>query len=494
MKLWTHGIFHTMQSEYHTHQSILTDHGVIVAVDDEINHHQADEIIDLGGLHVYPGFVDAHLHLLGYGQKLMRLNLENQRDPYKVQLDIKSNFRGEPLFVEGYFDVGLTKVDLNAISDHIPILLRHNDYHSVTVNSAILKQIHMEKTNGVLSEDDAQKAMDAFPKYSNRQLGELLHKAISKLYTYGVTGGHSDDLYYFNGFQSTLDVFENYLKKHPFRAHLLVHHKVLDDYIASKRPFLDQTPFLQLGAIKCFYDGTISSKTACFKHPYKNGSHHGIRILGKSGFLTWIKKIRKHDLPVAVHVIGDQGLREVVQVLKAYPPKIGLHDRIIHASFADEETMNIMKDIPIVLDIQPQFQSSDMPWALSYLSMEPEAIYPWKTYLKFHLKLAGSSDAPVEVPNPLVGMYAAMERRSIHDGKQYQIDEMLNRFEAISLYTTGSNRPTYHTNRGQIKKGYIADFTILRDDLMVLPIQEFLEPQVKMTVIDEKIVYKNDKI
>ncbi len=137
-------------------------------------------------------------------------------------------------------------------------------------------------------------------------------------------------------------------------------------------------------------------------------------------------------MPLAIHVIGDLGLKEVVDILKAYPPQDGLHDRIIHASLADHETIKMMEGMPIILDIQPQFISSDLPAILSLFSKEPEYIYPFKTYMKYNLILCGSSDAPVEVPNPLLGMHQLIYRK-----KRWRClskRRMYLKFDALNIY------------------------------------------------------------
>jgi len=314
--------------------------------------------------------------------------------------------------------------------------------------------------------------------------------AIKSLYRFGITGAHSDDLAYFNGYQETLSAFENVLKKHPFRAHLLMHHLILDDYIQSKRPFLDNSPYLQLGAIKMFYDGTLSSKTAYMKTTYKGTDSHGLKIQSDEQFEEMIKKCRRYDLPVAVHIIGDQGTIDVARLLQKYPPKKGLHDRLIHTPWLDDEGISLMQKIDVVLDIQPQFLSTDLPWALTYLETPPKYIFPWKTLMKAGLIQAGSSDAPVEIPNPLLGIYAAIFRKSDHDHQVYQEGEKLSYFDAISLYTKGANYPTYHQNRGFLKKGYIADFSMFTKNLFSLSENEFKTDLVYMTVVDEHIVYK----
>jgi len=490
MKLWKNGVFHTMLNENDTKYQMATDQGYIIGFDHQVEGLEFDEVINLRGYHVYPGFVDAHLHLLGFGQKLSRPNLMNIKNKKEAIRIIKDAYHNEPLFVEGYFECGLTKDDLNQISQTHPIMIRHNDYHSLTVNQVALDMINIKDSNGVLTEEDAQMAMDNYPKHSDQALDKILENSISKLNSYGITGGHSDDLSYFNGFKATLGVFDRVLDKKPFRAHLLVHHLVLDDYLNSKRVQLNQTPYLQLGAIKMFYDGTISSKTALMKNNYLSTSSNGLRIHEIKTFEEMVKKARKHGLNVAIHIIGDQALLEALDILKKYPPQLGEHDRLIHTSFMDQKAVEMMVAMPISIDIQPQFLSSDIPWALDYFSQTPEFVYPWKTLYDQKINLAGSSDAPVEIPNPLLGIHAAVTRISDHDHQAYFKNECLSRFEAIMLYTRYANYSTMDNNRGYLQKGYIADLSIFEENLEQTPIDNLKKDICYMTVINEHIVYK----
>ena len=492
MKLFKNGVFHTMETESSRKYQMATENGIIIGFDDEIKGLIFDEEIDLKGYHVYPGFVDAHLHLLGYGQKLSRPNLYHIKSKTAVLLSILDSFNSEPYFAEGYVEQGITAKDLDRISTEFPIYLRHNDYHSITVNHVVLRLAGIKNSNGVLTEKEAERALATFPKYTNEKLCELLQKAISSLYTYGITGGHSDDLYYFNGFKNTVSVFEETLKDLPFRAHLLMHHQVLDDYVKSNRPWMDQSKYLQLGAIKMFYDGTLSSKTALMKAPYANSKSNGLKIQSDIEFIKMIQKVRSYQLPLAIHVIGDLGLDQVIDILKKYPPKKGLHDRLIHTPYMDLETIDEMKKIPVSLDIQPQFLSSDLPWALDFMSKAPELIFPWKSLLHNGFNLAGSSDAPVEIPNPLLGIYAATERRSNMDSQIYVKNEQLSRFEAVSLYTKYANYSTMKENRGFLKKGFVADLSIFESDILTMSSFSLLSSKCMMTFIDEKIVYRSE--
>lgn len=490
MILWTNATFHTLETETSTVKQILTDQGKIIAFDDDVYQHDIRETIDLKGTHVYPGFVDAHLHLIGYGRKLTRHNLENSFNKKAVLRTIQSLFKDEPLFVEGYHDLGITKNELDLITTDYPIMIRHNDYHSLTVNSYVLRQINRLDSNGILLESESQPAIDAWPPFTKEQLKKMLHQAISSLYQYGITGGHSDDLAYFNDFEETLAIINETVLEMPFRAHLLVHHQTLDDYVQAKKTFLDQHQYLQLGAVKIFYDGTFSSQSALLKTDYPNTNQHGQRVQTKAQMIQLIKKIRSLDLPVAIHTIGDLALNEVMDLLEEHPPKTGLHDRIIHASLVDQYAYQRLAKLPVVLDVQPQFITSDFPWMLPYVHQDSKA-YPFRTLLKHGITLAGSSDAPVEAPNPLLGMHAAITRQSAHNRKTYYPEERLSRFEALQLYTKGANVPTYHHNRGLLEIGYIADFSIFKKDLLQMHLSNYKNKLIYATVINEKIVYSS---
>lgn len=482
------GTFYSMKEEKEVFSSIVTEDGFILSVDDF--QTPVDRTIDCRGGMILPGFVDAHLHIAGYGQTLTLPNLHKIIDKKQVIELLKKQKDRAFLYVQGYIEQGLTKHDLDMISSEIPILLRHHDYHSATVNSKLLSLLSMEDSNGVLKEHDAQKAVDLVPPYSLNELSHNITTAIHHLHQFGVTGGHSDDLFYFNGYQGTLNAFKQSLASTNFRTHLLMHHEIIDDYVKSGDTWLDQSPFLQLGAVKLFYDGTVSSQTALMSLSYSN-NQQGLRVFDVHAFESLIIKLRALNLPIAVHTIGDQALDELANWLMKYPPKKGLHDRIIHASFAKTSTLLLLSKLPVILDIQPQFVSSDLPDAYQWIHPQTELVYPWKSYMDHRITVCGGSDAPVETPNPLLGIKAAYTRQSDKDSKVYQPEQRLSIFESIKLYTTYSQIPTYHqNNRGHLAIGYVADFTILTIDIIKKPMQ-IDDALVFMTVIDDQIVYQH---
>ncbi|QWB95639.1 amidohydrolase [Mycoplasmatota bacterium] len=485
MKLWTNGYIHTLENEEKVYNHMITHHGKVLSFNKDL-YDQYDEIIDLKGSHVYPGFVDAHLHILGYGEKLSQIDLSIYQNKDDMIDCIKTHINQHSTYY-GMYDDLLTKHDLDTISLDHPIIIKHQDYHKYTVNSFVLKTCHINLDKQTLDLTEMIEVNKVFLSYSNSQLTSLIKHAYKQLYAFGLTGGHSDDLHYFNGYKDTLKAFKDAIADMPFRTQLLVHYKELSSYTDL---FLDQNAFLQLGPVKIFFDGTLTSKTALLNHDYFDETHHGKQEIPTSEFIQLIKRIRSLSLPVAIHVIGDRGLDDLINILKAYPPKQGLHERLIHASFISKHAMKALETMPIIIDIQPQFIESDFPKGLAYFRKAPDFIYPFQTLLNHGITICGSSDAPVEIPNPLLGMYAAITRNGLSKFPSNE-HEKLSRFEALKLYTRYANIPTYHqNNRGLIKENYIADFTIFKEDLLTIPVEDFLKIKTKMTVIDEKIVYQ----
>jgi predicted amidohydrolase YtcJ len=444
------------------------------------------ETIDMQKAYIYPAFVDCHLHLLGYGQHLLKLSLENEHTKEDIIAVIKLHMDLDTIFFESYKPVGITKDELDGISKDKHIYLRHTDFHGLTVNSKVLNDLGMSSETGILLEEEATRVMQSIPKHSKETLITFLEKAYERLLSFGVVSGHSDDLFYFNGFEDTIDVFLDVSTRTPFYAHLLVHNKTLCDYQTSnKRDQLNDC--VSLGAVKMFYDGTTTSKTALMTTPYIDNSY-GEVIQTHEDFIQLVVNARTLDLAVAVHVIGDRGLLEVAKVLLDYPVKKGLYDRVIHASYANQEAIDILKKLDVFLDLQPQFVTTDFPETLKQFHTLPTCIFPFKTYHDSELHYGLSSDAPVEIPNPLLGMYASITRKNEHG--TYQEHERLTRLQALLGYTKHAWMLT-HDTAGTLEVGQFANLVVFKHDLLTCDIERLKTLKVEQTYIKGKIVYKN---
>ena len=466
MILWTNGTFYTMEDDKTHYNQILTNKGRVIALGDDSLNFKYDKIIDLKGTFVYPGFTDGHMHLIGYGRKLNSINLNRNNNKADVLNIINNYFNNKTLKIEGYVDLNITKDELDKISNKEYIILRHNDYHSFTVNSKVLTDLNIISNNGIIKDEViAKKIVSLWEDSSKDVLKEYLIDAIKELYKNGITNVHTDDLSYFNSYNETLEIMLEVLDEYPFRINTLIHYDVYDQYLKG----YPLNKYLKDIQVKLFYDGTISSKTAYLSENYKEDNHKGSRIINNLDEI--LKKIQSYNNSAAIHVIGDEALKEVVNILNNNLNDTMPH-RIVHASLSSLETIENIKNHSI--DIQPLFIESDKD-VISKNIDHDVLIYPFKKYIDENILVNSSSDAPVESVN-------------IFDNIRELMKLGISNYNIVKTYTVNPSL-TINDNGGYIKVGRNADFTAFDKDLFTISIDTIKDVNITYTIVDENVVY-----
>ena len=527
MKLWYGGKIYTMKNEGEWVESVVTSNGEILAVGETQQLYttykeQILEEVDLKGAVMYPGFTDSHLHIIGHGERLMRLDLSFMKSAEEVkqalQLHAEQLPAGEWIIGDGWNENQwedkriIHKDELDEISTDHPMMLTRVCRHALLANTEAMTLAGVDHQTpdpqgGVIVRDEEGQATGYFhdqaqelikkamPEVTPEYLKRATDLAIKDMQSYGLVGGHSEDLNYYGGFKKTFDAFLSVIDgtQTKFRAHLLIHHGVIEQVDQEGLGFKQGTSFVELGALKIFSDGALGGRTAWLKEPYADDpENHGVAIHTKEELDLLVKQARQRQMPVAVHAIGDGAVEAVADAIMANPLNNGERDRIIHAQILSPMLIQKLQRLNVVLDIQPTFVASDFPWVIERLgNMRLKNSYSWKTLLDAGIKCAGGSDAPIEEINPLLGIRAAVDRRATYDHSVYQAEEKMSVYEAISLYTRGSAQAIHKEDlQGMIQKGYLADFTVLDRDLFALKSHELADATVTMTIVDEEIVYQ----
>lgn len=529
-ELWYGGKIYTMEKPGDHVEAILTQDGTIMAAgkEEEIRDSYSSTINtvhNLEGNVLYPGFVDSHLHIIGHGEKLMRLDLSQMTSAQEMKQALKnyaSNLPdGEWLIGEGWnenlWDVpDVPHMDeLDAISTTHPIMLTRVCRHALIANSHAIQlagitepsedpqggKIDRDQNNEMTGYflDTAQELIkNAMPEFKQSYLERAIRLSVTDLWKHGIVGGHTEDMNYYGGFYKTHQAFLNTINgdQLKFRAHLLVHHGVVDEMMDLGHSYKTGTDFVEFGAMKIFADGAIGGRTAWLSVEYEDDQgNHGMPIHEERELKKLVKKARDYHLPVAVHTIGDQAVEAVLDAIKEHPPTSEkLRDRIIHAQFLREDLLDELQKANAIIDIQPTFVSSDFPWVIERIGEKRLGhAYAWKKLFKKGIPCAGGSDAPIEEVNPLLGIRAAVLRKADSDGKVYGKEEQLSMFEAVSLYTTGSAYAIgEEERRGKIETGYLADFTVLDQDLFSISPEDITTANVVNTVVSGEIVYTTE--
>ena len=525
--LWYGGPIYTMSREGETVEAVVTENGMVaatgsVSVLEGRFKGEIDNRIDLKGCTMVPGLVDSHIHLIGHGERLIRLDLSRCTTRKEV-LDTVRNYalnmgKDEWIIGEGWNEnlwedsMPLHKNELDEIAPDRPVLLKRICRHAIVANSTALKMAGVDENTvlppggwidkdaagnvtGVLKDSAQELVYSILPEASEAYLLKAIKASIRDLYSLGISGVHTEDLNYYGGFARTYKVFKRAIEEDglKFRAHLLVHHGVLDDFSAGGHSFLSGNESIEFGAIKIFSDGALGGRTALLSEPYNDEQETaGVAIFSREELSGLVGEARKHNMPVAIHAIGDLAFEYCLDALEANPYGGPGRDRLIHAQILREDLIERASKLPLVLDLQPVFMLSDFPWVVDRIGeARLEYAYAWKTLIDKGIPCTGGSDAPIEIPNPFLGIDAAVNRTV--QGIVYNPDEALSVYEAVSLYTKGGAYASGHENdRGEIKEGAIADFTILDRDIFTIPRETIGKTEAVMTVIGEEIVFKRD--
>lgn len=526
--LWFGGTFYTMNREGEKVDAVVTERGIIKALGNVSQLEQTfgseiTEKVNIKGGFAYPGFVDSHLHMIGHGERLIRLDLSEVDSAMTMKellmKKVEEAEAGDWIIGEGWNENNFSDrkifhfTELDEIAPEHPMLLKRICRHALLANSKAMELAKVEietpdPQGGVIVRDtdslptgyfldEAQELIKkAVPEDSRQYLHKALTKSVDDMLQLGLVGGHTEDLSYYGSPDRPLQAFEEVIdgQKRKFRAHLLVHHlvaKTVEQEFAKK---FSEHPYIELGAVKMFADGALGGRTALLSSPYNDAPEtNGVAIHSEEELAEIIKFARSIKRPVAIHTIGDLAVEYALNAIEKYPLIGELPDRLIHVQVLRPELVERMKRLPLILDIQPSFVAADFPWVEERLGYDRLPLaFAWKALLDHGFVCAGGSDAPIESVNPLVGIHAAVTRRKLsEDHEGYMPDQKLTMFEAIQLYTSGSAAAINKQDQfGLIKEGFAADFTILEKDLFELKGNDIIEANPIMTVVDETIMYE----
>lgn len=521
-KIWYGGSIYTMVKENETVEAVLTEDGKITAIGNFSElASQAQSFVDLQGASMYPGFVDSHLHMMHVGNKLAMLDLSeatSAEEMLKLIAAASSNLTADAwLFADGWDennfkdqriptieeldDIRQGPIHLSRVCHHVSLNNSSAlDYGNITVSTPSPTGGKIGKNedgglNGLLYDQATDIITDQLPKKGQayrENLIKLLDSAIEELLAVGLTGGHTEDMHYYGPYTNPLGAFHETIgKKHHFRAHLLRHHAVFAEMAAASATF--DEPFIEPGAMKIFADGAFGGSTAALAEPYSDDPHNkGLLIHTDQEMENLVKLARDHNEAVAIHMIGDAAVQQALHAIEKHPAPTGKRDRFIHASVLSEDLIERISHLPLVIDAQPAFVPADFPWLTDRIgTTRAKLAYPWRTLLDKGVLCAAGTDAPIEHIDPLETIYAAIKRKKTGAAVSNYPEQSISRFEAIQMYTIGS---AYAANqedqRGMIKPGYDADFSVFDADLFAGTAEDILQAKAVKTVVAGKVAYE----
>ena len=259
-------------------------------------------------------------------------------------------------------------------------------------------------------------------------------------------------------------------------------------------------PFLRIGALKAYADGSLGSGTAYFFEPFSNNpSNHGILSDEMHPVSLMRDRMMRADaagLQICTHAIGDQGISMILDIYSEIVKAHGENDRrlrIEHAQHMAAKDFDRFAQLHVIASMQPYHAIDDGRWAEGRIGHDRSSrTYAFRTFLDHGVRLAFGTDWSVAPLNPMLTVYAAVTRATL-DGKNpggWFPEQKLTLPEAMEAYTMGSAYAEFQDQeKGSITAGKLADMVLLSDDIFTIDPVKIRDVKIIRTIVGGKTVW-----
>ena len=515
-----HAQIFTVNNEFSVAEAMAIQDGKIVAIgnnDDILKEYKSDSVVNANGASVYPGFIDAHAHFLGYGQSLYTVDLMfvPTWDEAIVRVkDFAAKHPGKGWIKGRGWDQNRfpgkqfpTNALLNELFPDRPVILERVDGHASIANDFALKLAGVKpgqtmeggqfltldgKLTGLLVDNAVSVVDKIMPSVTKEDYKNWLISAQQNCFATGLTtitdcGLSPADIDQVDALQKSNDL--------KMRLYVMLSDKP-ESY--SSKYFTDGgyvTDRLSVKGIKVYSDGALGSRGACLLQHYSDKvGWSGFLLSSQAHFDSIAAKLINTDFQMCTHAIGDSANRTILNVYAKYLK--GKNDkrwRIEHAQIIHPSDFHLFGENSIVPSVQPTHATSDMYWAGDRLGAERlKGGYAFRQLLNENGWLPLGTDFPVEEINPFKTFLAAVARQ---DSKGFpaggfQMENALTREQTIrgmTIWAAKANRMEKQV--GSLEVGKKADFIILDKNLMIVPADSILQIKVKRTYLNGERVH-----
>ena len=507
-----HAQIYTVNDAFTVAEAMAVQDGKIVAVgsnDDILKAYQADSVVDAKGATVYPGFVDAHAHFLGYGQSLYAVDLMFANSWAEVLERVKAFVATHPgngwIRGRGWDQNRFpgkafpTNAELNTMFPDRPVLLERVDGHASIANEKALQIAGVKagqtmeggdfvvaagKLTGLLIDNAVGVVERNVPAATKEDYKNWLTAAQKNCFATGLTtitdcGLSPDDIDMIDALQKNNDL--------KMRLYVMLSDKP-SSYSSSY--FINggyTTERLMVKGVKVYGDGALGSRgAALLAHYTDQPGWGGFLLSSQAHFDSVAAKLINTDFQMCTHAIGDSANRVVLKVYEKYLK--GKNDkrwRIEHAQILNPADFDYFGKYNIIPSVQPTHATSDMYWAGDRLGVDRlKGGYAFKQLLAQNGWLPLGTDFPVEEINPFKTFLAAVARQDAKGfpAGGFQMENALTREQTIrgmTIWAAKANRMEKQV--GSIEVGKKADFILLDKDLMKVSTDSILHVKVLMT-------------
>ena len=481
------------------------------------------QTIDLHGRLAVPGFIDNHTHFIDGGFEISRVQLRDAATPQAFARRIgeyaKKIGKGKWI-IGGQWDHTLwdppnlpTRQMIDALTPDNPVFVSRLDGHMSLANSVALELAGITRASvdppggtivrdangeptGVLKDAATSAVWDVIPPPSLEEREAAARAGLAQAARAGVTAFcdmSGSDAY------DDLRAYQRLEKKGGLTARIYLftpislYSRLMDAGI--ERAFGGDR--LRIGGLKGFADGSLGSSTAAFFEPFSDDPKNRGLMMESVTDGSMAKRVRDadaHNLQVAIHAIGDRANDEILKIFESIPNHGARRFRIEHAQHLSPELIKRFAADRVIASMQPYHAIDDGRWAEGKIGHErAKSTYAFRSLLDAGATLTFGSDWTVAPLNPLLGIYAAVTRRTL-DGKNpngWIPEQKISVEEALRCYTVNNAYAMFMENSiGRIAPGMLADIVVLSDDIFAIAPEKIGNVRVDLTIFDGRVIYE----
>jgi predicted amidohydrolase YtcJ len=485
------------------------------------------QVLQAAGRRLLPGFIDSHVHFLSGGFQLLGVDLRSattESDFSKRISDKALSLPAGEWITGGGWDhqqwpsMELPKRSLiDAGTPKTPILVTRHDGHMALANSLalrlagidrrtpdppggqILKDAVTGEPSGILKDSAMDLVWRFVPEPSEQMTDRAALAAVKEAARFGVTSVQD-----MGDFQS-IRAYQRMARRHELsvRIYAAVPLPLWERLAAAgiQRGFGDT--WLSLGAVKGFMDGSLGSSTALMFESFSDEpGNRGLpneMALPEGNLKKLARAAATAGFQVVIHGIGDKANHDLLDLFDAVSRELALKNarfRIEHAQHLLPADIPRFASLGVIAAMQPYHAIDDGRWAEKRLGPDRiKTTYAFHSLLESGARVAFGSDWTVAPLNPLLGIYAAVTRRTT-DGKHpggWIPEQKITVSEAIQCYTLNSAFASFEENsKGSIECGKLADMVLLDRDPFIVPSTSLKDVLVDVTIAGGKIVYSRE--
>ena len=511
--------------------ALVVKDGKFVYVGDEAGLSAYEgEVVDLGGKFIMPGIFDSHVHVtlpvgFAYSDTGERFACNGKQEALDFMANYIAKNPGRKCYrfileKKDLLGETLTYKDLDAICPDADLQIQEAEFHSVWVNSRVLKRhgitddtpdpvpglsVYERKdghVTGYIIEGSAETRiiLDGTLDLTDEQIDAALQSWIDFSVEHGVTAVFDA------GIPGFPEAHEHIMKRlcaldkqgklpvYVDNCYVIAANWQAEDGLKELKRFRKEysTPHHQVHTMKIFMDGTQKIRTAAMLTPYEGTQEKGATAFNKEDLAALMVKLNAEGLDLHMHTVGSAASHVALDAVEIARKELGdkftMKVTCAHLEVQDDADMGRFAKLGVIANYTPWWHAADPQVLTPVIGYErARKMFRCKTMWDSGALVTWSSDNVVyDFPcwNPFLGMEVGMTRQITEKTNSHAFtrttavfppeNERMGIEEMLLGYTiNGAKQLGVEATKGSITVGKDADFLVLEKDLLTQPQEGF---------------------